>query len=434
MTKSIRRWIVALLALALVVPAVWTAPASAALELTFYYPVAVSGPLATIMNGMVDDFNRLRPGVHVTPVFSGDYYQAMTKAQTAIMGGQPPDVAVLLSSDLFTLLDMDAIIPLDRFIQASGGDRFRQDVPEAFWLNSRIGTTTYAIPFQRSTIILYYNQDAFQKAGLDPTKPPKNWNELAQDAQKLTLRDAGGNTTQWGVGIPTSGLTYWLFQGFVAEGGQNRMANADGTEVYFDTPQAHQALAYWQQLQAMKAEPQGITTWETLPTQFVAGQFAMIYHTTGSLTFILNNAKFKVGTAFMPAGRRYGTPTGGGNLYIFKGTSPERQQASWEFVQWMTAPQQVARWSQASGYVAVRKSALGVDVYRQYVEKVPQALTAGQQLEYAQAELSTHSSGQIQNFLSNDLQAVLIGRMTPDAALKDATQQANRVLTPFRKK
>ena len=202
MTRSIHRWCVILLAFALVVPAVWTAPANAALDLTFYYPVAVSGPLATIMNGMVDDFNRLRPGVHVTPVFAGDYYQAMTKAQTAVMGGQPPDVAVLLSSDLYTLLDMDAIIPLDPFIQASGGDRFRQDVPEALWLNSRVGNTTYSIPFQRSTIILYYNQDAFQRAGLDPTKPPKTWTELTQDAQRLTLREP--------VGTPHNGA--WGFQ------------------------------------------------------------------------------------------------------------------------------------------------------------------------------------------------------------------------------
>ena len=434
MTKRIPRWGVTLLAIGLVVPMLSAPPAGAAVELTFYYPVAVSGPLATIMNGMVDDFNRLRPGVHVTPVFAGDYYQAITKAQTAVMGGQPPDAAVLLSSDLYTLLDMNAIIPLDNYINASGGDRFRQDVPEALWLNSRVGNTTYAIPFQRSTIILYYNQDAFQRAGLDPTKPPKSWTELAQDAQRLTLRDAGGNVTQWGVGIPTSGLTYWLFQGFVIEAGQDRMANTEGTQVSFDTPAAHQALAYWQQLQATKAEPQGITTWETLPTQFVAGQFAMIYHTTGSLTFILNNAKFKVGTAFMPAGKQYGTPTGGGNLYLFKGTSPERQRASWEFVQWMTAPQQVARWSQATGYVAARKSALNVEVFRQYVDKVPQALTASQQLQYAKAELSTHSSGQVQTFLSNGLQAVLTGRLTPDAALKDAEAQANKVLAQFQKK
>jgi sn-glycerol 3-phosphate transport system substrate-binding protein len=433
-----KRCAVALLVLALASAAAASlgapGPAGGAVELKFYYPVGVSGPLARVMEGMVSDFDRIHPGIDVTPIFSGGYYETMTKTQTAVMAGAPPDVAVLLSTDLFTLLDLNAVIPLDSFIQASGGDRFRGDFFEAFWLNSRTATATYSIPFQRSTIVLYYNQDAFQRAGLDPNTPPKNWTELAEDAQKLTVRDAGGNTTQWGVGIPTSGFTYWLFQGFAAEAGQDRIANADGTETYFDTPQTHRALAFWLRLADLRVEPRGLVTWETLPTEFVAGRYAMIYHSTGSLTFIRSNAPFKFGTAFMPADQRYGTPTGGGNLYIFRGIPPERQRAAWEFVQWMTAPQQAARWSEASGYVAVRKSAFNITLYKNYTDRFPQALTAREQLRYAQAELSTHNGGEIQNMCSNDLQAALTGRKTPGAALRDAQQQADRLLRQYRKK
>lgn len=407
-------------------------PAGAALELKFYYPVGVSGPLAKVMDGMVSDFNRIHPGMHVTPIFAGGYYDTMTKAQTAVMAGSPPDVAVLLSTDLYTLLDLNAIIPLDAFIQQAGGGRFRADFFDAFWLNSRTATTTYSIPFQRSTIVLYYNRDAFQRAGLDPNKPPTNWTELEQDAQKLTAHDAGGTVTQWGVGIPTSGFTYWLFQGFAAEAGQARMANPEGTDTYFDTPATRRALQYWLRLADLRVEPRGIVSWDTLPTEFVAGRYAMIYHSTGSLTFIRSNASFKFGTAFMPADRRYGTPTGGGNLYIFRGIPPERQRAAWEFVQWMTAPQQAARWSQASGYVAVRKSAFNVKLYKDYTDGFPQALTARDQLPYAQAELSTHHGGEIQTMFSNALQAALTGRKTPEAALRDAQQQAGRLLSQYR--
>jgi len=433
-----KRWTLGLLVLALAVtvaaPLTSPRPAGAALDLKFYYPVGVSGPLARVMEGMVSDFNRVHPGTHVTPIFSGGYYETMTKTQTAVMAGSPPDVAVLLSTDLFTLLDLNAIIPLDAFIQSSGGERFRTDFFDAFWLNSRTAATTYSIPFQRSTIVLYYNQDAFQRAGLDPAKPPKDWTELEQAAQKLTVRDAGGTVTQWGVGIPTSGFTYWLFQGFAAEAGQARIANPEGTETYFDTPQTRRALQFWLRLADLKVEPRGIVTWETLPTEFVAGRYAMIYHSTGSLTFIRSNASFKFGTAFMPADTRYGTPTGGGNLYIFRGIPPERQRAAWEFVQWMTAPQQAARWSEASGYVAVRKSAFNIKLYRDYTEKFPQALTARDQLQYAQAELSTHNGGEIQNMYSNSLQAALTGRKTLQAALRDAQQQADRLLSQYRKR
>src|SRR5579883_2302086 len=201
----VHRWGALLLVLALAVPLAVARPAGAVVDLKFYYPVGVSGPLAKVMDEMVADFNRIHPGIHVTPVFAGGYYETMTKTQTAVLGGTPPDVAVLLSTDLFTLLDLHAIIPLDRFIQEAGGERFRKDFFEAFSLNSRVGDTTYSIPFQRSTIVLYYNQDAFEKAGLPAARPPRTWTELVQDAEKLTVRDAAGNVTRWGVGIPTSG-------------------------------------------------------------------------------------------------------------------------------------------------------------------------------------------------------------------------------------
>ena len=408
-------------------------PAGAALGLKFYFPVSVSGPLAKVMDGMVADFNRLQPGIHVEPVFAGGYFETMAKTQTAVQGGTPPDVAVLLSTDLFTLLDMGAIIPLDGFIEESGGHRFRQDFFEAFWLNARIGRTIYSIPFQRSTIVLYYNKDAFAKAGLDPNAPPRTWAELREVAQKLTVRDASGTVTRWGVGIPTTGFTYWLFQGFVAEAG-GTLANLEGTEVYYNTPQTRRALGFWLALQDAGVQPPNVTEWGTLPTEFIAGKFAMVYHSTGSLTFVHTNASFPFGTAFMPADARYGTPTGGGNLYIFKRIPAERQRAAWQFVQWMTAPQQAARWSEASGYVAVRRSAFNIKLYQEYTARFPQALTARDQLAYAQAELSTHNSGQVQKVLSDNLQAALTRTRTPAQALAAAQAQADQILRRFRKK
>lgn len=82
----------------------------------------------------------------------------------------------------------------------------------------------------------------------------------------------------------------------------------------------------------------------------------------------------------------------------------------------------------------MRKSAFNIKLYKDYTDKFPQALTARDQLPYAQAELSTHNGGEIQNMYSNDLQAALTGRKTPQAALRDAQQQADRLLTQYRKR
>ena len=94
--------------------------------------------------------------------------------------------------------------------------------------NSQTGGKTWGIPFQRSTIVLYYNKEMFKEAGLDPNQPPANWKEMLEYAQKLTKRDASGKVTQWGVQIPSSGFPYWLFQALAIENGANLM-NAAGT-------------------------------------------------------------------------------------------------------------------------------------------------------------------------------------------------------------
>ena len=198
-----RRTVACVVAAALVVAAVPAAiNAQAAVQLKYYYPVGVSGPLNKLMTEMVNDFNTAHPGIKVEPVFAGNYVEAMAKAMTGVMGGNPPDVAVLDTPELFSLLDRDAIIPLDDMVAQSGGKAWLDDFYGAFLLNARANGHIWSIPWQRSTPIFYYNKDLFQKAGLDPNQPPKDWTELVADAQKLTMRDQSGHVTQWGVQIP----------------------------------------------------------------------------------------------------------------------------------------------------------------------------------------------------------------------------------------
>src|SRR5690242_788353 len=187
--SATRRWI-ALIVLAMV--AALLAPgqvgAQAGVTLRYYYPVGVSGPLNKLMTELVHEFSASHPGIKIEPVFAGNYVEAMAKAMTGVLGGTPPDVAVLDTPELFSLLDRDAIIPLDDLIAQSGGQKWLDDFYPAFLLNARANGHIYSIPWQRSTPIFYYNKDLFRKAGLDPNRPPKTWTELVQYAQRLTIR------------------------------------------------------------------------------------------------------------------------------------------------------------------------------------------------------------------------------------------------------
>src|SRR4051812_38692348 len=93
------------------------AVAQARPKVTFYYPIQVGGPLTQVVDGYVAKFQSENPGIDVAAVYSGNYIDTTTKALTAAKSGTPPTTAVLLATDIYTLLDEEVIQPLDDFIK-----------------------------------------------------------------------------------------------------------------------------------------------------------------------------------------------------------------------------------------------------------------------------------------------------------------------------
>jgi sn-glycerol 3-phosphate transport system substrate-binding protein len=298
-------------------------------------------------------------------------------------------------------------------------------------LNSQTGGKTWGIPFQRSTVVLYWNKDAFKAAGLDPNRPPSTWAEMRDMAAKLTLKDAGGKVTQWGVQIPSSGFPYWLFQGLAIQNGVT-LANDAGNAVKFDDPGTVEAVQYWIDLVKAGVHPPGIVEWGTTPKDFFERKVAMMWTTTGNLTNVRANAKFDFGVAMLPAGKRRGSPTGGGNFYISKKATPAQQEAAFRFAKWITQPERAARWSIDTGYVAVSAAAYDTAALKRYGAEFPPALVARDQLPHALAEFSTHDNQRVTKALNDGLQAALLGTKTPAQALRDAQAEANRLLRGYR--
>lgn len=407
--------------------------AQARTELEFYYPVAVGGPITKIVDGMVERFEQAHPDIDVTAVYAGTYQDSVAKALTAHKGGGAPELAILLSTDMFTLIDEGAIVPFDPMIQSDEDRQWLADFYPGFMANSQTGGKTWGIPFQRSTIVMYYNKDMFREAGLDPEKAPGTWDELVEAADKLTRRDANGNVTQWGVSIPSGGAYgYWMFQALTTPNDVLLM-NQEGTETYLDKPAVTEAMQYWHDL-AYKHEvmPKGTIEWGTTPKDFLLGTTAIMWTTTGNLANVRNNADFDFGVAPMPHSKRGGSPTGGGNFYLFESATPEQQKAAMTFVKWMTSPENAAQWSIDTGYVAVTESAWETERMKQYVKDVPSALVARDQLEVAVAEFSTHDNQRVTKVLNDNVQAVMTNSKTPEQAMRDAQREAARLLRAYR--
>jgi sn-glycerol 3-phosphate transport system substrate-binding protein len=404
----------------------------AAQELSLYYPVAVGGPVTKIIAGLASDFEKENPGIKIKPVYSGSYQDTTTKVLTAAKGGEAPNMAVMLSTDMFTLIDEGVVVPFDDVAKTPADQAWMNSFYPGFMKNSQTGGKTWGIPFQRSTVVMYWNKDLFKAAGLDPERAPQSWDEMVSMSKKLTQRDASGNVDTWGVQVPSSGFPYWLFQCFTTQNGVELM-NSAGTQTYFDKPEVIQALQYWVDLSRKdQVHPAGVVEWGTTPKDFFERKAAMIWTTTGNLTNIRKNAPFDFGVAMLPAGKQRGTPTGGGNFYLFKQSSPAEREAALKFIQWATSPKHAAEWAIATGYVAVTPAAWDTPEMKQYLDEFSAPNVARDQLQYAVAELSTHENQRVTKALNDGLQAALTGAKTPEQAMRDAQREADRILRSYR--
>jgi sn-glycerol 3-phosphate transport system substrate-binding protein len=430
MIRASRRRVLRTIGTALALPAIARA-ADTAIEISFYIPVAVGGPITKIIDGYAADFQRENPSVKVTPIYAGTYQDTLTKAQTALKAQAGPQLAVLLSTDVFSLIDDELIVPFDTLATSDADRVWLRSFYPAFLKNGEIDGHTWGVPFQRSTIVLYWNKAAFQEAGLDPQRPPITWAEQASFAQKLTKRN-GDAVARWGVQIPGTGFTYWLFQALAAEAG-GTLASADGTATNFASSACVAALRYWVDLTSKyHAHPPGVVNWGTTPRDFLEQKVAMIWTTTGNLSNIRANAKFPFGVAMLPADKRRGSPTGGGNFYLFKTATPPQREAGLRFLRWISSPERAAQWGIDTGYVATRPDAWDTPAMQQYAADFPAATVARDQLQYAVAELSIHDNQRVTQALNDELQAALLGNKPPDAALTEAQTAATRILRPFR--
>ena len=315
---------------------------------------------------------------------------------------------------MYTLIDADAIVPFDDVSAAARLDpAWMEGFFPALMANSRAAGKTWGIPFQRSTILLYWNKAHFRETGLDPERAPANWQEMQGFAQRLTRREnSTAPTSRWGVQIPSSGFPYWLFQGLATANGA-RLMNPSGTQTQFSQPAAVEALQYWLDLARIhKVHPPGVVAWGSTPRDFREQKVSMIWTTSGNLGALKTDAGFDFGVAKLPAKIRRGSPTGGGNLYLFAKRPQAQREAALELARWLVTPERTAQWGHDSGYIAVRPAAWETPLLKKQVAEFPAATVARDQLHDAVAELSTHENQRVTRVLNGALVAALEGRKT----------------------
>jgi sn-glycerol 3-phosphate transport system substrate-binding protein len=410
------------------------APAGAKTKIEFFFPVPVEGKLAREMANIAKRFNDEQSDIEVVAVYTGSYDETKIKAQAAMQAGKPPAVALVSANFVLEFKLNDQIVPLDPFLAAEGTtkDAYLADFWPALHANATVDGELYAIPYQNSTPLLYYNADLFTAAGLDPEKPPQNWAQLVDYGVKLTKKDSGA--TRWGLMLPSEyDYLGWITGAFAMANGGLYSNAAYGGEVYYDAPSTLGALRFFDDaVHKHRFMPEGVTDQKAVSSSFFAGNAAMVILSTGTLSFVRENAKFAYKVAFVPGNLRNAVPIGGGSLVTFKGLPEDQRKAAWTFMTWLTTPQQLASWSRFTGYFAPRKSAYELPEMKAFTAQNPDALIALDQLQrYGQPWFATFNTVAVRKAMEDEVQAVLSGKKKPEAAVKDAQRKADEIMLPY---
>lgn len=348
------------LALAMMIPLV--AFANDTIELTYYFPTQTSGPLAIGMEEIVNSFNASQDKIHVTATFTGDYAGCLEKTLTAIAGGNAPNV-VLLSTNISDLLSVDALVDLNTLIASEPADFLDDYVPGFFTLFQYPGDHLWAIPFQHSATLFYYNQDVLTAAGIE--KAPVNYTELEAACRAIKAYDPKI--------IPFSFMgDVWITEALaLANGGA---IHTDWDHMCLENEQLVETITFFKKL---LDEDLAIVdnSYGGASENFMAESVAMMTNTSGSMSSIANTATFNWDITGMPSGdgKDSAAVIGGGGLHILSaGHSDEEVNASWEFVKYMTSPEVSATWMKTSGYFAVRYSAYNQPILTELFAEKPQ--------------------------------------------------------------
>ncbi|WP_051914046.1 ABC transporter substrate-binding protein [Thermorudis peleae] len=413
------------------VPALVTQPGS---KVSVVYWDAFGGDRGKVVQEIVHRFNTSQSDVEVVYQYQGNYDETGQKLIQALAAKQTPDLVLLADNWWFRFYLTGALQPLNDFFAQAAIDT-RDYVAPLLNEGTRQGRI-YWVPFARSTPLFYYNRAAWQEAGL-PDRGPRTWEEFRAWAPKL-VKQSGATTSRFAFGHPAgagttagnlSSTMSWNFQSIVWQWG-GRYSD-ESLQIHIHEPPAVEAGRVYllDGIQAGWAVASG-----NVDGDFITGRVAALVASTAQLAGYEKNANFPVGTAFLPEGPvGFGCCTGGAGLAILKDRPREVQQAAFRYVAFATSPEMTTFWSQSTGYMPVRTSAIEGAAMQQFYPQHPNFKTAVTQLP--QARPPDPAREWIPNgfdLIGRGLEQVLTQREDPQAVFSAVAKQLEEAAKPVR--
>lgn len=377
-----------------------------------------------ILTDMAKEFNASQDKYEVVTTTQADYTETYEKLQAAIAGKKAPDVALLdvdktknlwkkgLIGDIGELIKEDTDFPREDYMDVF----FEQGVDE----EGRV----FALPAYGTTQVLYYNKAAFEKVGID-SSAIKTWQDLAEVAKKMTAPDGSfvGWEPMWGADN--------LIDATLSNG--TSLLSEDGTKALINSKEwveVWESFRKWihdDKIMKVNSGGQGWEYWYTTiddVLQNKAGGYTGSSGDQADLDFNLVAAMEQPGWGSNPS-----APTADAlRLVMLEGSADEEKKGAYEFMKFFTTPENQAKWSMATGYIAVRESTKEVEEFKTYAEQNPQALVPIAQASHGTPALTDPTGGKILDALAIAADKVELENIPAKDALDEAQKTAQEAL------
>lgn len=415
------------------------APVFAAERVQIEFWHGLGGRLGEVVNEVVGRFNASQSEYQVNANHRGTYAEVVTAAIASYRANNNPHIVQVYEVGTQTMLRSGAIYPVYQLMEDNGFDidwtRFVGPVYGYYSENNNL----YSMPFNSSTPILYYNKDAFAKAGLDPEKPPTTWQEVEEYSRQIIAAGAAeiGFSIGWPAWTMLENMHAWHGQPFATN--DNGYSGLD-TKLLINGEfgQMHVGkLVEWQKDNIFRYSGRGGDA-EPL---FINGQAAMFIQSSAAQAGFRNAvSKFEWSTGMLPHwGGDYpkvNSIIGGATLWVLKNKQAAEYKGVAEFLKFIASPELQAYWHKETGYVPISLDAQDLLESEGYLEANPDQVTAFAQLTYSEPTPYTRglrlgSYVQIRDVLEEELESIFSGRKTVKRGLDDAVRRSNELLEEF---
>jgi len=419
--------------------ALGAAQAQAQVEIQWWH--AMTGANNDVIEKLAKDFNDSQKDYKIVASYKGSYADTMNAGIAAFRAGNAPHIMQVFEVGTATMMAAKGAIKPVQDLMKDAGEKFdpKSYLPAIAGYYSTAKGEMLSFPFNSSSAIMWYNKDAFKKAGLDPEKPPKTWPETFEAAKKLR---AAGNPT---CGMSTAWITWLMIEQFSAWHNLPLGTKANGmdgfdTEFKFNSPLHVKHLQSLVDLQKDKTFDYGGRT-NTGEGRFTSGECPIMLTSSAFYGNVKANAKFEFGASAMPyypeaVGAPQNSIIGGASLWVMGGKKAEEYKGIAKFFTFLSDTDRQRWLHEVSGYLPITKAAYEATKASGFYEKNPGRETP--LLELNNKPPTENSAGirfgnlvQIRDIWAEEIEAALQGSKSAQAALDAAVARGNQTLRQF---